>query len=223
MATDYGIRFRDIQGVKLDLWEQVFKPYVGLHTFTIYPTLMHPKSKGWIRLKSSDPYEPPLIEPNFFDDEQDLKVLVEGMKMSYKLGFTPAFQKYGAQPFSTLYPGCESFRIYSDEYFECVIKVYTTTIWHPCGTCKMGAYHDLSAVVDPQLRVKGVKGLRVVDASIMPNVITGNLNAPTVAIAEKISDHMKGRRLKPFLPPMSKEMIENLPELPHEEYDENWL
>jgi choline dehydrogenase len=199
----------------------VYKPYIGTESFSIYPTLLRPKSKGWIKLKSRDPYEPPLIEPNFFDDEYDMEVLMEGMKMALEVGNSPEFKRYDAKLFQTIYPGCEPFPLYSDEYLRCIIRVYTTTIWHPVGTCKMGSKFDSSAVVDPQLRVNGVKGLRVVDASIMPTLISGNTNAPTAAIAEKIADNMKGRRIKPFLPPMTQSMIEKLPELPYEQFDEN--
>ncbi len=202
-------------------FKQVYKPYFGRDTFSIYPTLLRPKSRGWIRLRSTNPYESPIIEPNFFADDHDMKVLMEGMKIALEVGNSPAFKRYDAKLFQTIYPGCEPFPQYSDEYLRCVIKVYTTTIWHPVGTCKMGSKHDSSAVVDPQLRVKGVKGLRVVDASIIPTSISGNTNAPTVAIAEKVADYIKGRRIKPFLPPMPKSMIDKLPELPYELFDEN--
>ncbi len=221
LTTDFGLRLQKVQGLTKQLFDQVYKPYIGLNTITLYPVLLRPKSRGWIRLRSNDPYEPPLIDPMYFDDEQDLNVLVEGMKIAYELGFTPALQKYGAQPFLTKHPGCESLVLYSDEYLRCVVQTYTITSWHPSGTCKMGS--DSSAVVDPQLKVIGVKGLRVVDASIIPTLVSGNTNAPIVAIAEKIADNIKGKRLVPFVPPMTQSMINMLPYLPSEPYIENWL
>ncbi|CAG2170999.1 unnamed protein product, partial [Oppiella nova] len=196
LTTDLGLRLQKIQGIKKSVWKQFFKPYVGFNTFTIYAVVMRPKSRGWVRLASRDPYSQPLIDPKYFDDDQDLNVLVEGMKAAYRMAQTPPMQRFNAQPFQTVMPGCEPYKLYSDQYFQCVARVYTTIGWHPCGTCKMGPKSDPTAVVDTELRVRGVKGLRVVDASIMPTVITGNINAPTIMIAEKISDHMKGRRLK---------------------------
>src|SRR5438445_390215 len=130
------------------------------------------------------------------------------MKLSIAVGQTPPFQRLGAKLFTTVFPGCEAYPLYSEAYLFCMARVYTTTIWHPVGTCKMGAKWDPTAVVDPQLRVLGgVKGLRVVDSSIMPTLISGNTNAISVVIAEKAADFIKGRRLRPLLPPLSKRMI----------------
>jgi choline dehydrogenase len=106
LTTDFGLRLQ--KGVAKQLFDQVFKPYIGLNTITLYPVLLRTKTRGWIRLRSKDPYEPPLIDPMYFDDQQDLNVLVEGMKIAYELGFTPALQKYGAQPLQTKHPGCQS-------------------------------------------------------------------------------------------------------------------
>ena len=179
---------------------------------------MRPKSRGWIRLFSTDPFRQPLIEPNIFAEENDLDVLVEGLKFLLRIGRTPAFQRYNSQLFETRYPGCEGLVLYSDAYLRCMAKVYTTIMWHACGTAKMGSPSDPTTVVDPQLRVKGVEGLRVVDLSIMPTLISGNTNAVAVMIAEKTADYMKGRRLVPFLPPMDKNIIRSLPHLPYQHF-----
>ncbi len=102
------MRLQKVHGVTKQLFDEVYKPYIGFNTITLYPVLLRPKTRGRIRLRSKDPYESLLIDPMYFDDEQDLNVLVEGMKIAYELGFTPALQRYGAQPLQTKHPGCES-------------------------------------------------------------------------------------------------------------------
>ena len=196
-----------------DLW-QTFKPYSGLETFSILPTLLRPKSRGWIQLRSTDPFDHPVIDPQFFSVGHDLDVLVEGMKIALAVGQAPPLQRYGATPLRRSYIGCEGHELYSEPYLRCMAQTFTSIIYHPMGTCKMGS--DASAVVDTHLRVIGVKGLRVVDASVIPFPVSGNINAPIVAIAEKAADLIRGRRLKPFLPPMTQQMIDRLPDLPME-------
>ena len=197
------------------MW-QIFKPYSGLDSITILPTLLRPKSKGWVRLRSRNPFVDPAIDPQFFSDERDLDVMVEGMKLALTITQSPQMQALNATPFRVIYPGCESYALFSDEYLRCMVQTFTIIIYHPRGTCKMGSIDDPTAVVDTHLRVKGVTGLRVVDASIIPYSVSGNTNGPVIAIAEKTADHMRGRRRLPLVPPMSQSMINGLPELPFE-------
>ena len=96
----------------------------------------------------------------------------------------------------TVIPGCSGLHYLSDDFFKCMARYYYQTIYHPVGTCKMGPANDHTAVVSPQLKVHGVHGLRVVDASIMPYIVTGNTNAPTIMIAEKASDMIKEEYLR---------------------------
>jgi choline dehydrogenase len=154
------------------------------HAFTLGPTLLHPFSRGDIRLRSSNPLDSPSIRANYLSDTRDMDIMLEGVKLSRELVATKAFDSYRG---TELHPGPAA----KDETaLRAHIARFTETLYHPVGTCKMG--HDAMAVVDSELRVRGVEGLRVVDASIMPTVVGGNTNAPTIMIAEKAADLIKG-------------------------------
>ena len=117
------------------------------------------------------------------------------------MGLSKPFRKFNAQLWKRTWYGCEQFKPYSDEYLECLTRSYSATIYHPVGTAKMGPPDDPMSVVDPQLRVKGVYGLRVIDASIMPKIVSGNTNAPIIMIGEKGADLVKGILQGPKIQP----------------------
>jgi choline dehydrogenase len=153
------------------------------HGFTIASALIRPQSRGCITLRSSDPFEPPAIQPDYLASEADLQVLLKAVKLARSLAQAKAFDPFrGAE----VYPGPQA---QSDETLCEYIRNNAETCYHPVGTCKMG--DDPLAVVDAQLRVHGMEGLRVVDASIMPTIVSGNTNAPTIMIAEKAADLIK--------------------------------
>ncbi len=146
----------------------------------IAPSLIYPRSVGEIRLRSADPTAAPAIDPRYFSDEADLEQLVTGVKLTREIVATgPVKGLLGAETF----PGPA---VKTDDEIRAWIRASANTIFHPVGTCKMGT--DAQAVVDPQLRVHGLLGLRVADASVMPRIIGGNTNAPTIMIAEKCAD-----------------------------------
>lgn len=118
-------------------------------------------------------------------------VLREGVKAAIAVGETKAMKRFGARFHDKPLPNCKHLPLYTDEYWDCLIRQYTMTIYHLSCTAKMGPPSDPMAVVDPQLRVYGVPGLRVIDASIMPTITNGNINAPTIMIAEKGADMIK--------------------------------
>lgn len=202
LVSDSGYRIKSLIGIKDNVFSRVFEPYIGRNTFTITAIVLRPQSRGYIRLQSSDPFTHPIIEPNYFDELQDLNVLVEGLKTALRLTSGPKFESVGAKPFQTKYPDCRSLEIYSDQYLKCMAQSYTITSYHPSGTCKMGATNDETSVVDSHLKVKGVTNLRVIDASVMPSITSGNLNGPVVAIAEKMADNIRGHQMEPLLPPI---------------------
>lgn len=173
LTSDDGQTFRRVQGVTKELYEQVYVPYQSFDTFSMYPVLLRPKSRGYVKLRSSNPHDPPIINPRYLTHPDDIHAMVDAMKISILVGLAPAYRQYDSQLFTTIFPGCEIYKLYSDPYLACAARVYTSTIYHPVGTCRMGAIEDPRTVVDPLLRVKGVKGLRVVDASIMPYIISG--------------------------------------------------
>jgi choline dehydrogenase len=153
--------------------------------FTIMPGLIYPKSTGEIRLASRNPHDAPAIDPRYLSDTDDLEHLVAGIHQSRAIAATAPLAAYAGRE---IFPGsgCRS-----DQAIRSAIRETVNTIFHPVGTCKMGT--DELAVVDPSLRVRGVEGLRVVDASIMPRIVGGNTNAPTIMIAEKAADLVLGR------------------------------
>jgi choline dehydrogenase len=170
---------------------QVFYDINNKDVFGIFPMIMRPKSKGFIRLKSKNPKDYPLMYHNYLTHPDDIRVLVEGVKAAVAVGETQTMRRFGARFHRKAVQNCEKVPLYTDAYWECALRQYTMSIYHYAGTCKMGPPSDADAVVDARLRVYGVPGLRVIDASIMPTITTGNINAPTVMIAEKGSDMIK--------------------------------
>jgi len=153
------------------------------HCFGFGPTLLAPESRGSITLKSANPLEPAAIRVNYLSTDADMRVIVEGVKLSRQLAYARPFTQYRGEE---LHPGAN---VRSDSEIIDFIRAEAQTLYHPVGTCKMG--NDAMAVVDQKLCVHGIGALRVIDASIMPRIIAGNTNAPTVMIAEKAADMIR--------------------------------
>ncbi|KVM95093.1 GMC family oxidoreductase [Burkholderia stagnalis] len=153
------------------------------HGLSCHVCLLRPRSRGSVTLRSNDPAAAPLIDPAFFDDPRDVDDMVAGFKITRRLMQTPALARWITRDLFTP-------NVKSDDDIRAVLRQRTDTVYHPVGTCRMG--HDEMAVVDPQLRVRGLEGLRIVDASVMPTLIGGNTNAPTIMIGEKAVDLIRG-------------------------------
>ena len=153
------------------------------HGYSCHVCLLRPASRGSLQLAGTDPMAPPLIDPNFLGEDADTRLLVKGFKIMRNILGQPALAGYGGRELEA------SASARSDEEIEQFVRDHADTIYHPVGSCRMGNGPD--DVVDAQLRVHGVAGLRVVDASIMPRIVGGNTNAPVIMIAEKAADLIK--------------------------------
>jgi choline dehydrogenase len=159
--------------------EKFGDPLHAFPAFTASVCNLRPSSRGRVQLASADAYAPPKITPNYLSTEQDRQVAAAALKLTRKIVAAPALARYAPEEYK---PGAA---FATDEELALAAGQIGTTIFHPVGTCKMGKEGDAMAVVDSQLRVKGVRKLRVVDASVMPNITSGNTNSPTLMIAEK--------------------------------------
>ena len=176
--VDYQFHFASIHlgnDYKADLYD--ISTFPTTDGFTILPTLLRPKSRGAVSLGSKNPSDHLKIQPNFLEEESDRKILIESGKIAWEVlnsgPFKPYLEQIITPPLGT-----------SDEAFWDHIQKQVETVYHPVGTCKMGV-DPATAVVDAQLRVHGIENLRVIDASVMPTIVSGNTNAPTYMIAEK--------------------------------------
>jgi choline dehydrogenase-like flavoprotein len=149
------------------------------HGMTIHACALRPESRGEITLRSADPAAAPRLQPNYLEREYDRRMMLECVRLSRDIFAQQAFSPYAGEE---LYPGAET---RSDEALLDFVRRKSETIYHPIGTCRMG--QDELAVVDEKLNVRGLEGLSVVDAAVMPTLVSGNTNAPTIMIAEKFA------------------------------------
>ncbi|CAB3246363.1 unnamed protein product [Arctia plantaginis] len=179
-------------GFDEQIYSDTYGPLGKSDVFMIFPMLMRPKSKGRVMLRNKNPKTHPSLMANYFEYPEDLQKIVEGIKVSIEIARQPAMRKIGTKLYDVPIEDCLKYGPFgSDAYFACQAQMFTFTIYHQSGTCKMGKEEDPTTVVNSRLKVHGIDGLRVIDASIMPEIVSAHTNAPVYMIAEKGADMIK--------------------------------
>lgn len=193
ITEDRGIYLRKLFSIKDEVWEKYFGLLNKNITMTILPVLLHPKSKGSVKLKDSKFSSELLINPNYLSHRDDINSLIGGIDMINRIINTKSMQKIGAKLNANVFPGCENYKFDTESYWECYVRQLTITSYHAVGTCKLGHDEDKSSVVNYQFQVKGTNKLFVVDGSVLPSLPSGNVNGAILLLAEMASDVLKLR------------------------------
>ncbi|XP_032515445.2 glucose dehydrogenase [FAD, quinone]-like [Danaus plexippus] len=188
ITQDSGGAIRRSMRISENTYARAFHTLNGMDTWQAIPTLLYPRSKGYMELRDTSPFSHPKLYGNYLTDPKDLATLREAVKHIIQLGESQPFKKYDATLHLPQYPTCSTYPLGSDAYWECAIRTLIVSFHEPIGTCKMGPSNDFEAVVDNNLRVYGIEGLRVADASVIPRPIGARTNVPEIMIGEKAAD-----------------------------------
>ncbi|KAK9753158.1 GMC oxidoreductase [Popillia japonica] len=193
LHTDNGDIYRKTFRISDESYNRFWKPLEGKQAFNVLPMLYHPKSYGFLKLKSNSPYHRPKFYGNYFTDpdNHDIKTFIASIRLMQEIAKMPAFQRYNTTIWDVKVLGCDDHEFNSDEYWECALRHLSVTLHHQVSTCRMGPSTDPDAVIDHQLKVHGIKNLRVADTSIIPRPISAHTNVPSFMIGEKAADLIK--------------------------------
>lgn len=193
ITVDLGLMIRRSWGISDYHYKKYMEVLHNKPVFTIMPMLLHPKSTGWLKLRSKNPFDVPKFYGNYYTDPErkDIRTMIESIRFILTLIQTPAFQKHGVRAHDLPVPGCEPFLHDFDKYWECALRTFSVTLHHQVGTCKMGPSNDPTAVVNPRLQVYGINNLRVADTSVIPFAVSAHTNAPSIMVGEKAADIIK--------------------------------
>lgn len=183
ISSDRGSLLRNNLGIKDDVFDNYFGKIFHKFAATFLAVVLHPTSTGEVYITSRDPKEHPFFDPKYLSHTEDRKVLIEGLKMIPKLLDTKAMKNIGASLNKIHFPGCDMYNFFSDEYLNCYISHLTLSSYHPIGTCSLGLPDSKNTVVDLSFKVLGVDNLFVADASVLPTMPSGNINAAVAMMA----------------------------------------
>ncbi|XP_045503185.1 glucose dehydrogenase [FAD, quinone]-like [Colias croceus] len=184
-AVRRGMRIVD------SVMDEAFGSIDSTDTWSAFPMLLHPKSVGRVELRDTNPFSHPKMYGNYLTDSNDVATFVAAIRHIQKIAATAPFQKFGAKIHPASYRTCRNFVFDTDEYWECALRTLTATLHHQISTCRMGPDSDPLAVTDPELRVKGISNLRVVDTSVIPRTISAHTSGPGMMIGLKAGDMIK--------------------------------
>lgn len=191
VTKDAGAHLHKLFGILPKIWHDYYNDLSYNNMITILPVVLHPKSRGTVELASNDYNDKPLIDPKYLSEKDDIAILIKGIRIIQQLLDTPSMRKLNAKIVHKHFPGCENIVFDTDEYWECYVRHVTLSSFHPAGTCKLGPIENNDTVVDwNTFKVKHLNNLLVADASVFPDLPSGNINAAVILIAEKVVNYL---------------------------------